>query len=548
MYPVNPERGFVHSVKSYPSVTAIPDPVDLAFLAGPAETVVEQIAACGRKSIKAAVVTAAAVGQSNEWKSQVLRAARRAGLRLLGPDSSGVVVTYPEVALTAHTGSTAIRGGSIAIAAQSGDLGLAILDEVDRQAVGLSSYLSLGDAVDITANDSLLYWLGDPFTNVILLYVESFGNPRRFGRLAREVGRTKPVVAVKGGRSAIGGRSDGVAVEALFRSAGVIRAETLTEMIDVALLLARQPLPKGRRVRVVADSPGPASLTAGALENDGLVLSGLNGPEPSIVDRDSLDHAIAAALADPEVDAVVAVIGAGSPAPEPADADKPLLTVRLGGDPARPHGAVYRYPESAARALSAAVRYAEWRARPEGTLPEFPEVDRAAASLVLRRAMGRLGDQGGRLDAEESAAVLHAYGIEVATGTESSPVRDVTLEMSEDPMFGPLISFRMAGDLARLTGDVAFRINPVSDVEASTMITELRSAAILAKGDTDGLADLILRLSYLVENCPEICRLSLDPVHVLERGVNVGGAVAEIHPLHSSLVPSRKDVPGRMLS
>jgi acyl-CoA synthetase (NDP forming)/GNAT superfamily N-acetyltransferase len=547
VYPVNPERSFVHSVKCHPDVTDIPDVVDLALIALPPTETIEAIEACGRKGVRAVVVC----GESGDraWSRSLTRAARRAGIRLLGPDSVGVAATRQEVGLQAHTGASAVAAGTIGLAAQSGALGLAILADVTRIGCGLSSFLSLGEACDVTASDALVYWEGDPFTNVILLYVESFGSSRQFGRLARRVGRAKPIVAVKGGRAGIAGGRE-IAVETLFRSSGVIRAETLPEMLDIARLLANQPLPTGRRVAVLSDAGGPATLAAGALEANGLELPPLPGfrTNPVVTTRAELAELIPRMAG--AVDAVMVVESPGAVEEVLPSVDAlPVLAVRMGM--AVPHHRdvpTYHYPEQAARTLAAAVRYSEWRSGPEGAVPEYPEADRAGAAAVVRRAVaaGRTA-----LDDDELAEVLGAYGIGCGT-LEGTLVGQVTVQMNEDAVFGPLISFRMSGPIPQLAGDISCRINPLTDLDAAGMVGEVRSAAVLwgyggsERGHLAGVTDLILRLSFLVEDLPEIEAINLDPVSVGTGSVVVDRAVAAVRGVEGRLVSSRKDVPGRL--
>jgi acyl-CoA synthetase (NDP forming) len=505
-----------------------------------------------------AVITSWTADDGAAWEDRLLRSARRVGMRMLGPDSAGIVVTSPEVSFHGHTGLASVPAGRVGLATQSGALGTAMLSDAARLSCGLSSFVSLGDAGDITANDLLIYWEGDPFTSVIALYVETFGNARRFGRLARRVGRTKPIVAVKGGRSAVDHGGDGdrrqAAVEALFRASGVIRAETMTEMFDIVALLSRQPLPLGRRVAVIAEAPGPGSLTAGALEANGLevpatlTLGGTEMDNPIVADADRhqklVDEIAAAAAADAVVVVDIPSVGIDTAVTRSGETI-PVLSVRMGEPVQNGSTPVYGYPEPAARALASAVRYAEWRRRPEGEVPEFPDVERAEAAALVNRAIGRLGDTGGSLDASEVTQLLTLYRIptEGPTGGVAGAV-----SMTEDPLFGPLIVFRMSGRLAELAGDQSFRINPLHDLDAIEMISEVRSAALIGEGTgRRSLAELILRVSLLVEHIPEITGLILDPVTIIDGQAYVASASITVKPLVGVFSPSRKDVPGRML-
>jgi succinyl-CoA synthetase alpha subunit/GNAT superfamily N-acetyltransferase len=254
VYPVNPRAAHVASVTAHPSVPDIPGPVDLAVIAVPATAVPGVVDECARKGVKDLVVLSAGFGEvAGGIDPQVaLRdLARRNGMRLVGPNCIGVVNTA--VGLNATFSPFAPRRGRIAMQSQSGALGIALLERSARLGLGVSSFVSVGNQADVSGNDLLQYWEDDPATGVVLLYLESFGNPRKFARIARRVSRRKPIVAVKSGRSAAGVRaatshtaamaSPDVAVDALFRQTGVIRVDTLDELFDMALLLGSQPLP-----------------------------------------------------------------------------------------------------------------------------------------------------------------------------------------------------------------------------------------------------------------------------------------------------------------
>lgn len=567
VHPVNPERGFVHSVTCYPSVGDIPDDVDLAFISVAPEEVIDAVGACGARGVRAVVVTSSTSVSPDDWQTRLLRATRRSGMRMLGPDSAGVVVTNAEVGLHGHTGTASVIAGRVGLATQSGAISTAILQDAVRFGCGLSSFVSLGTAGDVTANDLVIYWEGDPFTSVIALYVESVGSARRFGRLARRVSRHKPIVAIKGGRTAIGSAAvEDAAIEALFRSAGVLRAETIHEMFDIIRLLSGPSLPMGRRIAVVGDAPGPASLAARALEAAGLEMpAGVNLDigelaNPVVVPTGRLGEVADALRQSGELDAVVVVQvpQPGEPAAMGVDvstAGLPVVGVQMGISDevaAASPLPVYPYPESAARALAAAVRYAEWRSRPEGEVREFADVDRPGAKSFLQKAVRRLGDEGGSLDQDELHELLHRYRMPFVS---LQPVGRVAVTMREDPLFGPLVGFRMSGEVSRLAGDQSVRINPLTDLDAAEMIREVRSAGLLLGGDghppadVAALEEMILRFSCLVEDHPEIVEILLDPVAVGPEGsgVSVESARVLVRPLEGSLSPSRKDVPGRML-
>ena len=675
VYPVNPTAPFVNAVRAYPSVLDIPDPVDLALIAVPAQSVHDTLEQCGEKGVRGAVVISAGFGEVNpegaEMERALVSAARWNGMRMVGPNCMGIVNTDPSVRLDAQFGPTFPPRGNVAMGSQSGALGLAILKQANDLGIGISTFVSLGNRADVSANDLMLYWEEDPATDVILLYMESFGSPRRFGRLARRIGRRKPVVVVKSGISSAGARAASshtgslasldVAVDALFRQSGVIRTRTLDELFDVTALLSQQPLPRGRRVAVLTNAGGPAILTADALEVGQLELPQLSedlqrrlGEElrSTASTGNPIDMVAAAGpeeyeaclghlLATDEIDSIIvihipttpegseAVVAAMERALSREEAGtKTILAVMMGGSESAPTTEdgtripTYPYPESAAQALTAAVRYAEWRDRPEGEFHRPSNIDRAAAENTIRNALGRLGEDGGWLNAEERIDLYDAYGVPsvvtrvaetedeaVAAAAELGPVvvkvvsesaqhksdvggvvlniegeeavrkafREVTgvvddatgvvvqqyipegheviVGMTEDPLFGPLLVFGLGGIYVELLKDVAFRINPISDADAREMIAEPRSSRLLAgyrgtpPGDTGAVEDLLLRISAMVDDNPEIAEMDMNPVKVLRPGEGVCAVDARVKvvPVKGTLLPSRKDVPGRML-
>ncbi len=676
VYPVNPSAPFVSSIRAYPSVLDIPDPVDLAIIVVPAADVTAVVEECGKKGIRGLVVISAGFGETGaegaEMEHDLVSAARRHGMRLVGPNGMGVVNTDPAVSLDGQFGPTFPPAGNVAMGSQSGALGLAILEQAAELDLGISTFVSLGNRADVSANDLLLYWEEDPATDVILLYMESFGNPRRFGRLARRVSRNKPIVVVKAGRSSAGARAAGshtgslasldVAVGALFQQSGVIRTDTLDELFEVTSLLSHQPLPAGRRVAVLSNAGGPAILAADAIETRGLELPRLSAPLQAALSQHLLDAAstanpidmVASAGADQyelclrqlidsdEVDSVIvihiptapggsdAVTAAIARAIESApEIDKPVAAVLMGGPRAAgtltsapPHVPVYAYPESAARAIAAAIRYAEWRERPESGYVRPSGLDRVEAEAAVRGVFARTGGDGGWLSEGERRRLFAAYGIGIAASkevaSEDEAVRaaaslgrvavkviapsavhktdlggvildvsgadevraayrnvtqavddaegaivqefleeghEVIMGMTEDPTFGPLIVFGLGGIYVELMQDVSFRINPLSKLDAHDMVAEVKSAQLLSgyrggpAGDIEALEDLLLRVSALVDDLPEIAEMDLNPVKVLPpgRGVCVIDARVRVRPVKGAFLPSRKDIPGRML-
>ena len=289
VYPVNPKATHVQSVPAYPTVEAIPGPVDLAVIVVPAAHVLEAVESCGKKGVRALVVISAGfkeVGGEGVTRETALRdAARRYKMRLVGPNCLGILNTEEGVQLNATFAPVQPPPGRIAFSSQSGALGLAILDYARQLNLGISHFVSVGNKADVSGNDLLEFWEKDPNTDLILFYLESFGNPAKFTQIARRVARTKPIVAVKSGRTPSGSRAatshtgalagSDAAVEALFHQSGVIRTDTIEELFDTALLLGSQPVPEGPRVAILTNAGGPGIMAADACESAGLSLLSL---------------------------------------------------------------------------------------------------------------------------------------------------------------------------------------------------------------------------------------------------------------------------------
>ncbi|QXG76583.1 GNAT family N-acetyltransferase [Modestobacter sp. L9-4] len=447
IYPVNPAVRHVRGVPAHASIEAIPDDVDLAVLAVPADEVPAVVEACRRKNVHALVVISGGFGETGPEGLAAERAlvasARASGMRVVGPNCLGVVNTDPEVHLNASLAPDVPGRGRVGFFAQSGALGVALLERARGRNIGLSSFVSAGNRADVSGNDLLQYWATDPGTEVVLLHLESFGNPRKFARLARAVGRSKPVVAVKSGRhvgmtAGLAGTSVAVpeqSVAALFASAGVIRVETLAQLFDVGTLLAHQPLPAGDRVAVVGNSTAMGVLVADAVLEQGLELAHERpvdigtqaGPE-------DFRAALQTALDDDGVDAVVAVflppllrgeqpfgrvlreVSAGSTKPLVAnflstEGIPDELAIRgEDGMPARGSVPSFSTPERAVIALAKVAEYARWRRRPVGVVPELADVEEAGGRAVVESALA--GTPAGReLTDTETMRLLGAYGV-----------------------------------------------------------------------------------------------------------------------------------------
>ena len=453
---VHPIADAIEGHPAYRRVADIPAEVDLAVVAVPADDVSSVVDDCIARGVRGICVISAGFAEIGpdglERERALLAKIRSAGCRLIGPNCMGLVNTDERIRLNATFSPVYPPGGGVAMSTQSGALGLAILDYARRLNIGISSFVSVGNKADVSGNDLIQYWEGDPHTSVILLYLESFGNPTKFSQIARRVSRKKPIVAVKAGRSTAGARaaashtgalaaSDTV-VDALFRQAGIVRTTTLEELFDVTGLLALQPLPPGRRVAIVTNAGGPGILAADACEGHGLELAtlsdatrkelgsflprsaNLQNPVDMLASAPSEHYArtLDTVLRDASVDAAIAIfIPPLVTEPEPVAAaiqhastrhpGKPVLAVMMRSEGA-PHALTsvpsYAFPEPAVVALARAATYAEWRRTPEGAIPAFGDIDRDAVRRPVERALKR---GGGWLTIEEIDGLLSAAGI-----------------------------------------------------------------------------------------------------------------------------------------
>ena len=449
VYVVNPAAQSVAGLPAYAAVGDIPDTVDVAIVAVPADAVQDVVLDCAAKGVHGLVVVSSGFAETGEEgrlrQRKLVGLARSYGLRLIGPNCLGIINTSAEYSLNASLATVMPPRGRAGFFCQSGALGVAILEKVARRGLGLSTFVSAGNRADVSGNDLLQYWEEDEDTEVVLLYLESIGNPRKFSRLARRVSERKPVIAVKSGRSTQGvpmGHAvrsmlaPQAAVDAMFRQAGVIQVDTLDEMFDVAQLVAHQPLPRGNRVAVVGNSDALGLLAA-----DAAVAVGLHVKEPVALGSDAtaedFEEALDAAIDDPEVDSVVAVYvpPLNTSGEEVADvlaavgeqSDKPLVCTFLaseglpellrvpdvaGSTAGRGSVPSYAAVEAAVRALARVVEYAAWRAKPQGELVAPETVDMMAARALVSRILA--GTAAGRdLDFDELHALLGAYGIDL---------------------------------------------------------------------------------------------------------------------------------------
>jgi len=627
VYAVNPHAAEVSGMPCVPSAAALPEPVDLAVIAAPPAAVVGIAEDCGRRGVKALVVTTS--GLDRAARAQLLGVCRRNGMRLVGPTCFGVANTA--ISLNATFAARHPRPGMAGLALQSGGVGVVLLEHLSRLGIGISSFVSLGDKDDVSGNDMLMWWESDSATKLAVLYLDSFGNPRKFARTARTVGRTMPILTVNVGRSAADLRLAAVRAaaratpqltrQALFEQAGVIATANLGELLETAALLAAQPVPAGPRVGVISNTRGGGTLAADACGDAGLQvaclaegtqralrellpsIAAVAGPvdTTAVVAPGTFRRCLELVGGDPGVDAVLAltattatsdlvpeVRAARLPVPIAAAVMDQVEVVRLlpgpdGGFPAVP---AYAYPESAARALGHAARYGMWRATPPGSIPDLQGLyqDRAR-ELVVTFLAGT--PEGGWLPREQTAELLGCYGLtlveSVAVTSEDGAIAaaarfggpvalkadvpglavrrsgagailldlhgadevrrgyrslretfgnglasvivqpmitggvPVKISVLEEQVFGPLVLFGLA-DAPDVLPDPAARLAPLTESDADVLIRSIPATPLLlghpgAPGaDLTSLKEMLLRVSTMADDLPQIAELDLSPV------------------------------------
>src|SRR4051794_13185864 len=478
LYPINPDARHVSGVRAYPSVLDVPDEIDLVVIAVPAGSVPDVVGQCGGRGVRGLVVISGGFGErgadeeraaGRAAQQELVASARAHGMRVVGPNCLGIVNTAPGVRLNASLAPLPPLPGRVGFFSQSGALGVTLLGEAARRGLGVSTFVSAGNRADVSGNDLLQYWETDESTDVVLMYLESFGNPRKFARLTRRLGRRKPIIAVKSGTAAApvaGLASTSVEVpeisaRALFEVSGVIRGETVSGMFDAALLLSTQPLPAGDRVAVVDNSTAIGVLVANACAAEGLQLTRL---DDTGVEGGGEEFAVALRTATeaPDVDAVVVVFVPplrGGVEDEvavairtiAAESAKPIVSTFLGFEgvpaalaaggtqsPARGSVPSYPSPERAVRALARAVRYARWRSTPLGTIPVQEDIDLGAARGLVQRVLAD-APTGRPLHPEEAAALLGTLGI-VLSYEQPADTVPVELAVFDEPSLGALVS------------------------------------------------------------------------------------------------------------
>ena len=532
LYPVNPKAESVHSIRAYPRVLDIPGDVDLAIVVVPAEAALQAVEECGKKGVKGLVVITAGfreiggVGLERERKLREL--VRAHGMRMIGPNCMGIINTHPSVRMDATFAPTPPLRGPISFMSQSGALGVAILEHAKTINVGFAKFVSLGNKTDVSGNDLLEYWEKDPETRIVLMYIEDFGNPRNFARIARRLTKKKPVIAVKSGRTEAGGRASishtgavlgsDIAAEAVFAQTGVIRAYTIDELFDYAMAFSLQSPPRGKRVGIVTNAGGPAIMCTDMLIQLDLELAtfeaktvesmrawapkeaSLANPVDLIAQGGPEEYrrALDAVLADANVDAAIAIHVVGGLANEVDVAraivetakkhGKPVLSNFLARDEESP-GFVelvrsgvpsYLYPESAARSLAAMHRYGAYLVRREGEFREFARDHKKAEALIhAAKHEGR-----NRLRDLDALALLEAYGF---TAAKTRPVKDAEEGEATAKEIGYPVALKAIGkDLVHKTelGAVALDLRDGQDLWAAfgKMEKRLAKAAVVPEG------------------------------------------------------------------
>jgi acetyl coenzyme A synthetase (ADP forming)-like protein len=647
VYPVNPNAVAVHSVPAYASIADVPGDVDLAVIAVPKELVLGAAEACGVKGVRGLVVITAGfreVGPAGaEREQELLTITQRYGMRMVGPNCLGVLSTAADVRMNATFAPIMPPVGPISFMSQSGAMGVTILDYAAEYGIGIHHFVSVGNKADVSGNDLIEYWAADEATRVILMYLENFGNPRKFTRLAREVTHRKPIIAVKAGRTAAGARAASshtgalagvdTATDALLAQCGVIRVDSVEELFDMAMAFGQLPVPDGNRVAVVTNAGGPGIIITDACESLGLSVAALsaetqarlreNLPDEASV-RNPVDMiatatpesyrlALEAVLADPNVDAAIAAfvpplrvrqqdVARSIVEARRALPDKPMLAVLMGraglpegrADLRQAGVPAYIFPEAAARALAGMYRHRRWLERPTGSIRTY-EANQQVAERIITTATAARADYLERDDvlallaaygiptlgsaraatADEAAAAAHALGLPVVLKIDSPDIvhktdvggvmldirsedevrnafnvmvtrvreqapdaqvdgviveqfvkggRETIIGMSQDPSFGPVLMFGLGGIYVEALKDVAFRVQPVSDIDAHEMVRSIRGVKLLegmrgeAPSDMGAIEDAIQRVSQLVGDNPAITELDINPFVVLERG------------------------------
>lgn len=651
--PINPHATEIAGLPVFASVGDVPGPVDLALIAVPPDSVLDVIDDCAAKKVPAAILITAGFAETGalgiSLERQLREKVRQHGIRLIGPNCFGLMNLDPAIRLNATYTPIFPPAGRVAIASESGGLGLAVVMAAGRLNLGLSSFVSVGNHADVSVNDLLEYWEQDQATDVILLYLETIVDPYRFREIAERVGKKKPLIVLKAGRTLAGQSAAGshtaalatneTAVDAIFHQCGVIRAQTLEDLLALATGLSHQHLPPGRRIGILTNSGGPGVLCADSCAGEGLTLpefserirstlasflphtAALRNPVDVIGFATEEQHAraVETILTADEVDVLIIVhvsvrstdnapVAAGitrgiRAARQAIGRNKPVYicwmaegdlerTFTVGGETIP----TYRHPEIPARIISHALGYDAWRRQPTGQILRYADIDLSKVKVICAKALAERG--AGWLTTEETHAVLAAMKVPlfqgaVATSAEEAvrlarkigfpvvvklassqiihkseigavrlnladerAVRDsfeairsrleqdhkldamegvlvqpmlsgnveVLVGMTRDPLFGPLIAFGLGGIHVEILGDVRFSITPLTDHDAAQMVRTIKGYRLLQgyrgqpAADIKAIGDILLRVSRLVEEIPEISELDLNPIFALPPG------------------------------
>jgi acyl-CoA synthetase (NDP forming)/GNAT superfamily N-acetyltransferase len=648
LYVVNPRARQISGEHCLASALDLPEPADLAVVAVPAAAVLDVAQQCGQRGVRSLVVITS--GLDPAACADLLAVCRRHGMRLVGPNCFGVAV--PAIGLDATFAARHPQPGVAGLVSQSGGLGIAMVDQLSRLGIGISSFASVGNKLDVSSNDMLMWWEHDGLTKLAVLYIESFGNPRKFARTARRVGVGMPILAVDAGRSPAGQRAAAshtaavatplVSREALYEQAGIITTPGFGELVETTALLASQPVPAGRTVAIVSNVGGAGVLAADACADLGLTVhrphgltsrrlralvpdaGAVGGPvdATAAITAENFRRCLELLAADDEVDAMIALVlptaatGDLVAAIQQAEVSVPLAAVVLDQPESvrliprtGPGGEIpaYGYPEAAAAAVARAARYGVWRTEPRGQVPSLPDV-RTEDARALVHGFFHATVGGGWMPPEATAELLRCYGIRLAeltaAGREDEAVRafeavagpvvlkadvpgllhktdagaveldlrteadvrnayrrltgrfgerlrqilvqpmiaggtEVIVGVADDHVFGPLVVFGLGGVATEVLADHAARLTPLTDTDADRLIGSIRSAPLLRgnrgspPADLAALRDLLLRVSRLADDLPEVTELDLNPVIARPDGVFVVDARVKARPFQA---------------
>ncbi len=539
VYPVNPQAESVHGVKAFSSIKEIPDKIDLAVVSVPAEKVYDVIDEAIRNKTKGFVVVSAGFAEAGEEgrkrQKAIVELIRKQGARLIGPSCLGIMNTAKDVRLNASLAPQIMEKGCAGFFSHSAALGLVILDYAIQKGIGFTTFISAGNRADVSGNDILQYWEEDGNTKMAILYLETFGNPRRFVRIARRMSYKKPILCVKSARSPEGrkaaesksGQTSGDVKQttALFRQTGIILTETLEELFDVAVVLAHQPLPAGNKVGIIANSSGMTTIFA-----DAAVSRGLEIPDGGMINlgafttSEHYEKAVYVSLINDDVhsllvgyacvgncniQAVEEAIRKGViKAEEKTDKKKPVLLCLMGevgaislvkeanGKEPRQFPS-FRFPESAAHALAKVVRYSLFRQKPAGNLVWDESLKGEEARNIVQKIIeGKGPNKPVEVTQKEISSIFEIFGFQPLLA-ESKRKMFAHIEVEPDPIFGPLISVKAPqGNMLRIT--------PLTDRDLEEIYTEIKC------NRTEILGKALGRISQMIEELPWLWRLSID--------------------------------------